>query len=306
MTAAGLDKDTPEHEDGAPAGPQPVGRTVDELIGKVGDRVRRFRTERNMPRRELARLSGLSERYLAQLESGQGNISIGLLQRVALALSIPIEAFVRDEEVAIPAHLARLFNEAPEGVQAAVYELLSSTGAQEKKGRRICLLGLRGAGKSTLGRLVAERLGMPFKELNQEIEKQSGLEIGEFIALYGQEGYRQLERRGIERIIEESDAIVLAAAGGIVADPATYVTVLEHFHTIWLKASPDEHMTRVKKQGDERPMAGNPKAMEELKSILTDREAEYARADRRVDTSGRTLDQSLADLLDAVRSLPVV
>ena len=283
-----------------------MDRAVDELILRVGERVRRFRTERSMPRRELASLSGLSERYLAQLESGHGNVSIGLLQKVAMALSIPVEAFVRDEEITVPAHLARLFTQAPEEVQNAVYELLSSDDIHEKRARRICLLGLRGAGKSTLGKLAADRLGLPFRELNEEIEKQSGLDIGELIALYGQEGYRQLERRGVERIVEENDAIVLAAAGGIVADPQTFSMVLENFHTVWLRAAPDEHMARVKKQGDTRPMAGNPKAMDELKSILTGREAEYARADRRVDTSGRSLDQSLSDLLDAIRSLPIV
>lgn len=283
-----------------------MDQAVDELIIRVGERVRRFRSERSMPRRELAQLSGLSERYLAQLESGQGNISIGLLQKVALALALPIEAFVREAEEEVPEHLAKLFCRAPEDIQASVYELLSSSRFEEKRARRICLLGLRGAGKSTLGKLAAERLGMPFKELNHEIEKQSGLAIGEFIALYGQEGYRQLEQRGIERIIDENDSILLAAAGGIVADPQTFAMVLDNFHTVWLRATADEHMARVKKQGDTRPMAGNPKAMEELKSILTDREAAYARAARKVDTSGRSLDQSLADLLDAIHSLQAV
>lgn len=283
-----------------------MDRAVDDLILRVGERVRRFRTERSMPRRELARLSGLSERYLAQLESGRGNVSIGLLQKVALALAIPVEDFVREGELRVPAHLARLFSEAPENVQASVYELLSSNGIEEKRARRICLLGLRGAGKSTLGKLAAKRLGLPFRELNEEIEKQAGLDIGELIALYGQEGYRQLEQRGVERIIEENDTIVLAAAGGIVADPQTFGLVLENFHTIWLRATADEHMARVKGQGDTRPMAGNPMAMEQLRSILTGREVGYARADRKVDTSGRNLEQSLDDLLDAIRSLPVI
>ena len=306
MTDSGLQKNAPEDKEIAGQESGAMDRAVDELILRVGERVRRFRTEQSMPRRELARLSGLSERYLAQLESGRGNVSIGLLQKVAMALSTPVEAFVRDEEIVVPAHLARLFAQAPVEVQNAVYELLSSDDVQEKRSRRICLLGLRGAGKSTLGKLAADRLGLPFRELNEEIEKQSGLDIGELIALYGQEGYRQLERRGVERIVEENDAIVLAAAGGIVADPQTFSMVLENFHTVWLRAAPDEHMARVKKQGDTRPMAGNPKAMDELKSILTGREAEYARADRRVDTSGRSLDQSLSDLLDAIRSLPIV
>lgn len=305
MTESNPQAETSTDEENAGPDQAMMDRAVDDLILRVGERVRRFRTERSMPRRELARLSGLSERYLAQLESGRGNVSIGLLQKVALALAIPVEDFVREGELQVPEHLARLFSQASEDVQASVYELLASNGVEEKRGRRICLLGLRGAGKSTLGKLAAKRLGMPFRELNEEIEKQAGLDIGELIALYGQEGYRQLERRGVERIIEENDTIVLAAAGGIVADPQTFALVLENFHTIWLRASADEHMARVKGQGDTRPMAGNPKAMQELRSILTDREVGYARADRKVDTSGRNLEQSLDDLLDAIRSLPI-
>jgi XRE family aerobic/anaerobic benzoate catabolism transcriptional regulator len=162
-------------------------------------------------------------------------------------------------------------------------------------------VGLRGAGKSTLGSMAGKELGIPFVELNSEIESQSGMPVSELMALYGQEGYRQLEAQAINRIIATHDSLILAVAGGIVAEPETYTNVLAHFHTIWIKARPDEHMARVRAQGDERPMAGNPEAMEQLRSILTSREALYGRSLAQLDTSDQTVDQSLASLITMVR-----
>jgi XRE family aerobic/anaerobic benzoate catabolism transcriptional regulator len=165
-------------------------------------------------------------------------------------------------------------------------------------------VGLRGAGKSTLGEMLGRRLGLSFIELNREIEEQSGMPVNEIMALYGQEGYRRLERQALERIVAVSDALVLAVAGGIVSEPETYGYLLRNFHTVWLKAAPEEHMQRVRAQGDERPMAGNPKAMDELKSILTSREALYARAEAMINTTGKPPNESLRELLEVVQSLP--
>jgi len=182
-----------------------------------------------------------------------------------------------------------------------VMAVLAPEAPASLRAQRICLIGLRGAGKSTLGRLAGEALGLPFVELNREIEEQSGMPVDEVMALYGQEGYRRLEAQALERIVQTSDALVLAVAGGIVAEPRTYAFLLRHFHTIWLRATPEEHMMRVRAQGDERPMAGNPKAMDELRSILTSREALYARAEAQVNTSGLALDAAKARLIEAIR-----
>ena len=172
--------------------------------------------------------------------------------------------------------------------------------------QRISLIGLRGAGKSTLGRKLGAALSLPFAELNRDIEEQSGMPVADVIALYGQEGYRRLERQALERVVATSDAVVLAVAGGIVSEPETFAFLLRHFHTIWLKAPPETHMRRVAEQGDTRPMAGNSKAMEELKSILTSREALYARAEGMIDTEGKTPDQSAWELVDEVKRLGIV
>jgi len=175
--------------------------------------------------------------------------------------------------------------------------------ASVNKGRRICLIGLRGAGKSTLGGLLADELSVDFIELNRMIETQSGMPVAEVMALYGQEGYRQLERRALNTVFETKDSVVLAVGGGIVSEQVTYKHLLRTFHTIWLKASPEEHMERVRDQGDVRPMAGNPKAMEELRSILTSRESLYARADSMIDTSNKTIEESKTDLTEAIKAL---
>ena len=168
------------------------------------------------------------------------------------------------------------------------------------RAQRIALIGLRGAGKSTLGRLSAARLGVPFVELNQEIERAAGIPVTEVMALYGQEGYRKLERQVVENRAKSDNVLIMAVAGGIVSEPETFQFLLAHYHTIWVKAKPDEHMSRVREQGDTRPMAGFPAAMESLKSILASREAAYAQSDAAIDTSGKSVDESLADLLHLI------
>lgn len=276
---------------------------VKTLITRVGERVRKARERKGIPRRVLSEISGVSPRYLAQLETGAGNISIGLLERVALALDLRIEWFVSTDDPweSDAMRVAQLYRQAEKPVQQAVLETLNPTSAEDRRARRICLLGLRGAGKSTLGRQAGEALGVPFVELNDEIEAHGGMPVSEVMALYGQEGYRQLEAQALERVIATHESVILAAAGGIVAEPVTYNSVLGHFHTIWLQALPEEHMSRVRAQGDERPMIGNPEAMEQLQSLLDSREAMYARAQARLNTSNQTAAGSLSKLLELIR-----
>lgn len=280
-----------------------IEEAVPTLIARVGDRVRKARERKGIPRRVLSDRSGVSPRYLAQLEAGEGNISIGLLQRVAVALDHRIEWLIGEEDpwTSDALRVADLYRGATSATQQAVLNLLAPEAPETQRAGRVCLVGLRGAGKSTLGAMAGQILGIPFLELNSEIESQSGMPVSELMALYGQEGYRQLEAQAINRIIATHDSLILAVAGGIVAEPETYTNVLAHFHTIWVKARPDEHMARVRAQGDERPMAGNPEAMEQLRSILTSREALYGRALAQLDTSGQTVEQSCDSLIAMIK-----
>ena len=282
---------------------EPAEPAIAGLIARVGERVRDARVRKGMPRRILSERSGVSPRYLAQLEAGAGNISIGLLQKVALALDLRIEWLVGelDPWTTDGMRLAELYRCADPEVRDAVMQLLGSSQSDARRGSRICLLGLRGAGKSTLGKLAGQALGVPFVELNREIEAQSGMPVAEVMALYGQEGYRKLEAQALRQVVAAHDRLVLAVAGGIVSDPETFNRLLSDFHTIWLKAGPQDHWQRVRAQGDDRPMTGNPEAMDQLRSILTSREAVYDRALARLDTSGKTVNQSLEELLELIR-----
>jgi XRE family transcriptional regulator, aerobic/anaerobic benzoate catabolism transcriptional regulator len=267
----------------------------------VGARVREERALKSMSRKELSEASGVSQRYLAQLEAGDGNISIALLKRVAEALGVRIDDLVREGPLRSAEEQAfiTLFRAAPSAQKRRALEALDPAYA---RARRIALIGLRGAGKSTLGRLSATSLGAPFVELNAEIAATSGMPVAEVMALYGQEGYRRLERQAIEHVAATHEAVILAVAGGVVSEPETFNYLLRRFHTIWLKAKPEEHMARVRNQGDTRPMAGNPAAMDELKAILVSREALYARSEAQVDTSGKEVDESLADVLRMIEA----
>ncbi|KPP85992.1 MAG: XRE family transcriptional regulator, aerobic/anaerobic benzoate catabolism transcriptional regulato [Rhodobacteraceae bacterium HLUCCO07] len=275
---------------------------ADALLRRVGERVRRARERKGIPRRVLSERSGVSPRYLAQLEAGAGNISIGLLQRVATALDHRIEWLVGEEDpwTSDALRVARLFRVANSDVQQAVLEKLNTTESMTSRAQRVCLIGLRGAGKSTLGRLGGEALGVPFVELNRDIEDHSGMPIDEVMAFYGQDGYRNLEAQAVRRVIEKHDTLILAVAGGIVAEPETFELLLNHFYTIWIRTSPEEHMSRVREQGDERPMAGNAEAMEQLEAILSSREPLYEKAMAQIETSGRTVEQSVSDLVTVI------
>lgn len=278
------------------------------LLRRVGDRVLAARKARRLSRRALSDLSGVSPRYLAQIEGGDGNVSIVLLQKVARALDQSVDALIRDEaslDVEAAAVLSDYMRADP-ATRSNVRRLLDPATARSLKAERICLIGLRGAGKSTLGPLLASDLGLPFLELVDAIERNVGMPTAEIIALYGQEGYRQLEASALEGIVADHDRLVLTAAGGVVEDKATFDIVLRRFHTLWLKASPPEHMERVRAQGDTRPMAGNPQAMRQLMQILKAREASYRRADLQFDTHARTVAGAREGLKDLVLTADVL
>lgn len=275
---------------------------VSDLMARVGERVRKAREQRGIPRRVLSESSGVSPRYLAQLETGEGNISIGLLMRVAVALDVPIDGLVGEQDplTSDAQQVAEMYRRAEPTVQAQVREMLIDGAPGGRRAHRLCLVGLRGAGKSTLGRMMSKALAAPFVELNQEIADLGGMPVGEIMALYGQEGYRKLEADALEQVTATHDRVVLAVGGGLVAEPGTYTRLLAHFHTVWLKAAPEEHMGRVRAQGDTRPMAGQPEAMAQLRSILQARAPLYERAHAQLDTSGTTPDESLQRLLSLV------
>jgi XRE family aerobic/anaerobic benzoate catabolism transcriptional regulator len=274
------------------------------FLQKLGERVRETRARRGMTRRILARDSGVSERYLAQLEAGQGNVSVLLLRQIGDALVIPLNDLLRDDDnqpvelTLIQQFLQRLPKQRLARIRAQLLRDFGSPPAD--RGKRIALIGLRGAGKSTLGSALARKLDMPFVELDQDIERDAGISLSEIFLLYGQQGYRRYERRCLERVIESHEHCVIATGGSIVSEPATCDLLLSTCFTVWLKAAPEEHMARVVAQGDMRPMAGNAQAMEDLRRILDGRGMLYGQADATVDTAGQTVEQSLRALKKAV------
>jgi XRE family aerobic/anaerobic benzoate catabolism transcriptional regulator len=274
------------------------------FLQKLGERVRKTRARRGMTRRILARDSGVSERYLAQLEAGQGNVSVLLLRQIGDALGIPLNDLLRDDDnqpvelTLIQQFLQRLPKQRLARIRAQLLRDFGSPPAD--RGKRIALIGLRGAGKSTLGSALARKLDMPFVELDQDIERDAGISLSEIFLLYGQQGYRRYERRCLERVIESHERCVIATGGSIVSEPATCDLLLSTCFTVWLKAAPEEHMARVVAQGDMRPMAGNAQAMEDLRRILDGRGMLYGQADATVDTAGQTVEQSLRALKKAV------
>jgi XRE family transcriptional regulator, aerobic/anaerobic benzoate catabolism transcriptional regulator len=274
------------------------------FLDQLGQRVRTMRALRGMSRKVLAKVSGISERYIAQLESGKGNVSIVLLRRVSNAMGAHLEDLIPAADPAPDWPVIRdLLRKATPSQIAQAKDALAGHGATAHRASfaGIALIGLRGAGKSTLGKVLAKKIGWNFVELNKEIEAQNGLSIAEIIALYGQEGFRRMEQNALNQLLARKELMVLATGGGIVSEPLTFDLILSSFYTIWLKAEPEEHMGRVRKQGDLRPMADDRSAMAELRNILVSREPLYARASATVDTAGLSVDAAAARLIDTVR-----
>ena len=273
------------------------------FLEQLGQRVRNMRSLRGMSRKVLARVSGISERYIAQLESGKGNVSIVLLRRVANAMGAHLQDLIPAPDLAPDWQVIRdlLRKATPDQIAQAKDLLGAGTSSHKASSRGIALIGLRGAGKSTLGKMLAKQIGWNFVELDKEVERENGLSVAEILALYGQEGYRRLEQAALSQLLARRELMVLATGGGIVSEPLTFDLVLSSFHTIWLKAEPDEHMARVRKQGDLRPMADDRSAMAELRNILKSREPLYARANAVVDTAGLSVDDAAARLVNTVR-----
>lgn len=274
----------------------------DEYLDLLGKRVRAARDARALSRKQLAEYADVSERYLAQLESGGGNASMLILRRVAAALRVPMSDLLVEQRSVDRQVLDRLLDSLPEQkVSEALLRLQREFGAEASvRRKRIALIGLRGAGKSTLGAALAKELRRPFVELDRQIEREAGMGLSEIFMLYGQAGYRGFERRCLERIIEAQSDVVLSVGGGVVSEAETFQLLLSSSFTVWLKAAPTEHMSRVVAQGDMRPMKGHAQAMEHLKSLLVSREPLYARADVTVSTSGQSVAKSLAALRRAI------
>ena len=279
----------------------------DPLLTALGERVRELRARRGLTRRAVAVAADISERHLANMEYGTGNASILVLQQVAQALQCSLAELIGDVTTRSPEWLLirELLEHRSEAelrrARLRLAELFGAGSRQGERDRRIALIGLRGAGKSTLGAMLAEDLGYPFVELSREIEKFAGCSIREIHDLYGTNAYRRYERRALEETVQIYPEVVIATPGGLVSDPATFNQLLEHCFTVWLKAEPEEHMQRVAAQGDTRPMAASREAMDDLRRILAGRAAFYAKADLTFDTSGKALDPCFAQLRERVR-----
>jgi XRE family transcriptional regulator, aerobic/anaerobic benzoate catabolism transcriptional regulator len=283
----------------------------DNYLTDLGRRVRRMRAIRGMSRKVFAQVSGISERYIAQIESGRGNLSILVLRRLAQATGTTLEDLVcedpgqADDWMLVRDLLRRASPDAiakAKAVLADANAMAASPALPLATIDRVALVGLRGAGKSTLGRLAADRQRWTFVELNKEIERENGLSMTEIFALYGQEGYRRLEQEMLRQVVDRPGPMILATGGGIVAEPLTFDMLLTAFFTVWIKAAPEEHMSRVRQQGDLRPMGNDRTAMAELVTILSSREPLYERARAVVDTTGASIETSLEALLATIRS----
>ena len=286
---------------------KPHGRETDAYLRRLGERVRTLRNQRGMSRKVLAQHAKVSERYLAQLETGKGNGSIVLLRRIARAIGLPVTQLVNEgaepalDLVLLSQFLERLPPNAINDARELLLRHFSEPSVDQRKAR-IALIGLRGGGKSTLGRLLAARLDVPFVELDREIERRSGASLSEIFDMFGQEMFHRAEREALESVLRQHSAFVMATSGSIVTEPGTLELLLSSCFTVWVRAAPDEHMTRVMEQGDMRPMAHSARAMEDLIAILRSREPLYSKAAAELVTSGKTPEQNLTELL---RVIPV-
>jgi XRE family aerobic/anaerobic benzoate catabolism transcriptional regulator len=277
------------------------------FLQSLGERVRAQRLRRGMTRRATAEAANISERHLANLEYGVGNVSILVLHQIAQALHCQVAELLGDVTTSNPEWL--LLRSLLEGrneslirrVRLAAARLLDEGDPNSGRSRLIALIGLRGAGKSTLGRMLAEDLGVQFIELSREIEALAGCSTAEIQALCGENAYRRYERRALEATLAAQTDAVIATPGGLVADPGTFNLLLGRCTTVWLQATPEDHMKRVLRQGDTRPMGASREAMADLKSILEGRAAFYAKADLQVHTSGLDLLEAYTVLVRTVR-----
>jgi XRE family transcriptional regulator, aerobic/anaerobic benzoate catabolism transcriptional regulator len=283
---------------------------VSDPLKSLGERVRQVRARRGMTRKQLANDSGVSERYLAQIEAGHGNISVLVLRQLGKALNMSADVLLYEgseppiEFVHTVEFLRRL---TVDELKHARQMLLHQFGGVDPaaRHRRIAFIGLRGAGKSTLGAALAERLEMPFLELDRLIEQESGLTLNLIFDFRGQAGFRELERQCLENVLRRHPCFILATGGSLVSEPGTFERLLSSCFTVWVRTSPEEHMRRVIDQGDMRPMSNNRDAMSDLKRILAEREVLYGKADIQIDTAGRTFEQSLDILIQTLRDTPV-
>lgn len=279
-------------------------RADDEFLRGLGENVRAMRAHHGITRKVLANTSGVSERFLAQLESGTGNASILVLRQIARALDTTVENLIAERDETSTANpppttspvqsILRLLTRLSTADLARLREAIAEEPgfrSHKRRSERIALIGLRGAGKSTIGARLATELNLPFLELDRLIEKQSGLTLNALFDLYGQSGFRRFERQCLDEVLKSYPRFVLATGGGIVSAPETFDRLLECCYTVWLKASPREHMDRVVAQGDMRPMAQNPSAMADLERILREREPLYSQADLTIDTAATKIEQ---------------
>jgi XRE family transcriptional regulator, aerobic/anaerobic benzoate catabolism transcriptional regulator len=280
-------------------------RDSDSYLRRLGERVRMLRNQRGMSRKALAQHAKVSERYLAQLEVGKGNCSIVLLRRIARAIGLPVTQLVNERaEPALDLVLLTQFVERlpAKAVTEARDLLLRHFGepSEDLRRRRIALIGLRGGGKSTLGRLLADKLSVPFIELDREIERRSGANLSEIFDMFGQETFRRAEREALENVLRQHRHFVMATSGSIVTDPGTMELLLSSCFTVWVRAEPEDHMRRVMEQGDMRPMANSARAMQDLIAILRSREPLYAKAEASLITTGKTPEQNINELMRVI------
>ncbi|QJQ03466.1 helix-turn-helix transcriptional regulator [Herbaspirillum rubrisubalbicans] len=275
----------------------------DPFLLAVGARLKMLRARRGLTRKALAQLADVSERHLANVESGSGNATLQFLRQLAAVLNCSLAEVIGDETTSSPEWLmirellrGRTEAEMARG-RAALMELFAAPVGDLQRRQRIALIGLRGAGKSTLGKRLAQERGVEFIDLSRHIETLAGCSIAEIHSLYGMNAYRRYEYKAVEEVIARFPRAVIATPGGIVSDPATFSLLLSHCYTVWLKAAPEEHMARVLAQGDTRPMAGNREAMSDLNNILDSRAEFYAKADAIFDTAGLTPELAFTGLI---------